>query len=197
MSTPHKCPVCDGTGIVLEHNMGKDAPKLPRPRARTARGGRWERRADMMTLHDIAEIEARANAATPGPWKSRREVADWKFPHVDVVETPTHRPQVDGFGIKLHYGGRCSCVSDATNDKLNRQSSTDADFIAAARTDVPALCYTAWWAIELLRDAIGSYRVCKCSKAYTSSRMVDPLCGYHANEEAIKFLAEVTKEPPK
>lgn len=65
-----------------------------------------------MTPADLDEIEQRANAATPGPWIA------------DVAPDPET-------GQFLIYDVNDSCVCDAYE--------RDRSFIAAARSDVPAL----------------------------------------------------------
>lgn len=69
---------------------------------------------------DIAAIRARADAATKGPW----EVAD--------AMTPPSRDHVADCG-----GDNYVCPVD---DGSLQECDVDARFIAAARTDVPALC---------------------------------------------------------
>ena len=73
-----------------------------------------------MTNEELKDIEARASAATPGPWKRRGSlsldscVESEAFDHRDV---PAVTIDIDG-----------------------ERAREDADFIAAARSDVPALC---------------------------------------------------------
>ncbi len=66
----------------------------------------------------IAEIEARANSATEGPWDTE---SDW--------------PRVMGRGCNqiVQVPGRLT-------EKNRGEATQDTIFIAAARTDVPALC---------------------------------------------------------
>ncbi len=66
------------------------------------------------TPSEIAEIRARAEKATPGPI----EVRAWIDPQAWVLEAPGNNALAE-FGVELKY---------------------DADFYAAARTDVPELC---------------------------------------------------------
>jgi hypothetical protein len=71
---------------------------------------------------DLDEIEARANAATPGPWASRR-----------------NRDMRD---YEVRAGCVLAIVSEAASAKHAtsvRECGRNAAFIAAARTDVPAL----------------------------------------------------------
>jgi hypothetical protein len=63
---------------------------------------------------DLDAIEARAEAATPGPWRQTTSKRGYR----DVLQTP------DSYGDRMIAKG---CPN------------ADADFIAAARTDIPAL----------------------------------------------------------
>jgi hypothetical protein len=69
---------------------------------------------------DLAAIKARADAATPGPWKARTE-------YPQTVTSPTYGPD--------------SSDEDAwvISTSLTHRPDADAEFIAHARTDVPAL----------------------------------------------------------
>lgn len=71
-----------------------------------------------MSDDELAAIEARAAAATPGPW--------WQKSH----ETPT------GDGVEL---SRLLCYFEDEGDPRFWTWSTDGVFVAHARTDVPAL----------------------------------------------------------
>ena len=67
---------------------------------------------DPMTPERMAEIEARANAATPGPWEA------WDR----------------GIGFEVHVNGE-----ELNSEFRETFRQADAEFIAEARTDVPAL----------------------------------------------------------
>ena len=89
---------------------------------------------------DLDAIEARANAATPGPWIPLYDSCDcdpdYGCSHgqwVHAVSLPTHAvgyesSPCDGAGCIYHSAGE---VADFTRET--------AEFIAAARTDVTAL----------------------------------------------------------
>lgn len=94
-----------------------------------------------MTSEEIAEIEARAAAATPGPWRrtvkgDRREAREWLIGQFDASE-----------GDKIHGAGVAAagktieeeCLSTAITGN-GPTSEANAIFIASARTDVPRLC---------------------------------------------------------
>ena len=83
------------------------------------RGGvkRGSERQGGVTDQELSEIEARANAATEGPW--RAEYAN--ITSADVVGP------LDADLVQRKYGGRAQYLV------------ADAEFIAAARTDIPAL----------------------------------------------------------
>lgn len=81
-----------------------------------------------MTPEQLATIQARADAATEGPWF--REYSDVVTAHPDPrdVEDGSDDPR-----------GARVCRRAAHIDKRDRQGIADAEFIAHARTDVPAL----------------------------------------------------------
>ena len=86
----------------------------------------------MSAVDRLDEIQARADAATDGPWEARHRVGlDWlsQSPHVDN----------DG-----HEPGSSVGLADAVDPLWgslwpSRNANADADFIAHARTDVPRL----------------------------------------------------------
>ena len=71
-----------------------------------------------MTNIDIDAIRARANAAADGPWRTGTEMFRLRVTHSAVP--------------------RCF-VENAAGQRVATCSEADAEFIAAARTDVPAL----------------------------------------------------------
>jgi hypothetical protein len=87
-----------------------------------------------MTEDDLRTIEARAEAATPGPWR-----------------------QGDIAAGDLPVAGGCFSVEiyGATDDPYavlaECEHEADASFIAAARTDIPALVAE----VRRLREALG------------------------------------------
>lgn len=90
----------------------------------------------MLSEERLAEIAARAEAATKGPWLARPlDYDDWGTVRTEAVG-PDH-----GFVVANARHGR-----DVSDDELNehRRAKTDpyghnTDFIAQSRTDVPAL----------------------------------------------------------
>ena len=84
---------------------------------------------------DLEAIEARVNAATPGPWKADiGKIEDW-----DIVvwgpikEDPDDKPRpefISNIGADRPSPGDTICFDGEANN---------ARFIAAAREDVPAL----------------------------------------------------------
>ena len=78
-------------------------------------GRRWEREEETMNDEQLSELEALANAATPGPWGEVAESGEWWLSGPDIYDDAVM----------------------STND--TEISQADVDFIAAARTDVPAL----------------------------------------------------------
>ena len=82
-----------------------------------------------ITAERLAEIEARANAATEGPWRaSTGRTYDTTTGKAAPVEHYVSRGD-DDVGI----------ASDVCDSRTGEQSEPNALFIAHARTDVPAL----------------------------------------------------------
>lgn len=75
-----------------------------------------------MTEQELAAIEARATAATPGPWTAS---------HRHVHGTPDNDEQ-SGLGLEIEGPPQASGRGQFAR-------GADATFIAAAREDVPAL----------------------------------------------------------
>lgn len=76
-----------------------------------------------MTNEELNAIAARADAATPGPWRCEREITE----EVGPWQIRTDVPELDDPMLPLALAGTCD------------DDTGDAVFIAAARTDVPAL----------------------------------------------------------
>lgn len=105
-----------------------------------------------MTLHErLAEIEARANAATPGPW-----VGDDGHVHSKPASDAAH-----AYVMRLMRDKAFAAAE--TEEQTNRPETevawcsqehenfeADEAFIAAARTDVPWLTSQLRRAVELL-----------------------------------------------
>lgn len=95
----------------------------------------------------LAEIEARANRATPGPWKTRGEGrADTDDSWVRILgnihndgKSSTRVATVDTFGFVDDETAQASYEGEA-------DAEADAEFIAHARADVP-------WLVERLRES--------------------------------------------
>lgn len=86
----------------------------------------------MLDSEELAAIEARCNAATPGPWKSYIEGRD-------------------------HYAGSDFIMTgegDTRGEDIEMTGATqaDQDFIASARQDVPRLLSE----IQRLQDELGN-----------------------------------------
>jgi hypothetical protein len=73
----------------------------------------------MLTPEQLAEIRERERKATPGPWSTGPSFFVWRR-FVDTQDRKVSRPI-------------CECGAAAGNN------GEDADFIARARTDIPAL----------------------------------------------------------
>lgn len=92
-------------------------------------------------MSDLEAIKARAEAATPGPWDSRR--SEW----ADDPDLMTVDGEPAGDPWWVHHDGWI----DADDTGLF-MSEADAAFIAHARTDVPALVAE----VERLRDVVAA-----------------------------------------
>ena len=87
-----------------------------------------------MTDLDLDAIEARANAATDGPWVVKHEPA-WEadnVQHPDVITVGAQMWEADDEPMTV-----CLVSTDHEDDPVD--VLLDAEFIAHARTDVPAL----------------------------------------------------------
>ncbi|ATW60863.1 hypothetical protein SEA_BENTHERDUNTHAT_93 [Gordonia phage BENtherdunthat] len=85
-----------------------------------------------MSELDLDAIEARARAATPGPWEFHDEDIHrnpWVTRKIVRDNEPYHELNV--LKVRMARHARDECCWPPT--------STDAEFIAHARTDVPAL----------------------------------------------------------
>jgi hypothetical protein len=83
-----------------------------------------------MTEEELIEIEARCNAATPGPWEQVK-----KSVRIAGLGDLPHAPNAYG-------GGICNCLGAQRlyrDDQVDRPAVANAVFIAASRSDVPAL----------------------------------------------------------
>ena len=85
----------------------------------------------ILTEDEVMEIEARANAATEGPWSSPANVQPW----VDEAACLSSIITRDG-GYIYHRNWKQVCAN--------------MDFISQARTDIPELCQT----VRALRAAL-------------------------------------------
>lgn len=88
-----------------------------------------------MTEDKLAEIEARASSATPGPWLMEH----------DVWHPVIRQSQFDGFG---------PIVCREANGDSGLRWHPNADFISHAREDVPALVAE----VRRLREALAAER---------------------------------------
>ena len=87
-------------------------------------------------MNRLDEIEARANAATEGPWEWEGEAkAEWEIGANSLV--PSRRPDDP---VLYGYGYDASGIEVKT--------PADAEFIAHARQDMPALVAVARYALS-------------------------------------------------
>lgn len=95
----------------------------------------------MTPLQLIAQVRARADAATPGPWALEDNT-------IYANPRPAERGGTN-FDAQI-----CEMLEDMDTDEV---SEDDAEFIASARTDVPALCNLLARAVELLEHHRGHF----------------------------------------
>lgn len=89
-----------------------------------------------MTREQLEEIRKRAEAATPGPWEASFPTgADCQW--IDV--TTAYGAEDELIGTVLPREHMCNPEGVEALQKLTRQRMDDVEFIAHARTDVPAL----------------------------------------------------------
>lgn len=94
-----------------------------------------------MTPKELAEIKARCDAATPGPYKAELDVFEHDDPEIEVCITNigATTPPTRGY-LSLFTAGTGLKVSEENWPKAHAsQDLRDAEFFAHARTDVPAL----------------------------------------------------------
>lgn len=102
----------------------------------------------------LNEIEARANAATEGPWEWEGEAkGEWEIGANSLV--PSRRPDDP---VLYGYG------YDASGIEV--KSPADAEFIAASRTDVPALVSVARYALSQHRKDEDHNECGHCADSY-------------------------------
>lgn len=113
---------------------------------------------DPMTPERLAEIEARVDAATPGPWHARDR----------------------GIGHELHHGAADDCKQNWCEDVNGEHRETfrrgDAEFIAAARNDVPALLAEVrrlQAAAERVRELLAEWSVTTPSGPFPDRAVID------------------------
>lgn len=120
----------------------------------------------------LAEIEARANAATPGPWSpAPYSGAD---PH-DRIVVGSNNDWLLNVGALVH---------EAISPK-NPQEYADAEFIAHARTDVPALVAE----VRRLREREAALEkvvaLAECGPPMHRFPVAPPIIGFTDNEGPI------------
>jgi hypothetical protein len=117
----------------------------------------------------LDEIQARADAATPGPWA-------WTKPEPDAWDGPDLYSQADDTAFMFGASGGINVPSE------------DAAFIAHARTDVPVLLAAIQERDALLRELVTSPN-CGLSINWEDN----PYCIYCAATG--KYVSGVTHEP--
>lgn len=109
-----------------------------------------------MTHEELQAIKARAEAATPGPWRQGFASMSCVRPH----ETASHPGPPECVYDVMKWIDSNDHVSAANGDEIcgpddygNHPRENDCAFIAHARTDVPALVAEVERLREMIRDA--------------------------------------------
>ncbi|MFM9635916.1 hypothetical protein [Streptomyces turgidiscabies] len=119
MTNVHQSPV-DAPGGARSERGPHNTPEAATAPATQRDGATAADTVGPLNDERLADIEARANAATPGPWTSWADT----YPHVVTQGSADIHP-FDAEGIV------------STNLAVN--VAADAEFVAHARTDVPAM----------------------------------------------------------
>ena len=124
-----------------------------------------------MTPEGMDAIEARAAAATPGPWVlwDDRYAPEWADPGFGYYRVTSSTPPVQRFHTDMSLDG-------TDDDRANR---ADAAFIAAARTDVPALVAALRAAeveVERLRESSNPSDLAENLRLAAKVARVEALC---------------------
>jgi hypothetical protein len=106
-----------------------------------------------LTADQLAEIQARAEAATPGPWNVENDYCDCS------EYGCSHPPFPVAFGPFTSF--------ENTTDRHHY----DADFAAHARTDVPALIAEVARLKQAAADALAQVRQVKALDTYSANRL--------------------------
>jgi hypothetical protein len=117
----------------------------------------------------IGEIEARANAATPGPWthyhgKLRPQFPTW----INEVQCGEKCPIVQ-------WGGFDNC------DRTKRKHELNARFIAKARTDIPRL--TTALCASLAREKAAAHAMREALELLDYANDCDGICHVLRNKD--------------
>lgn len=137
----------------------------------------------MSAADRLAEIQARADKATDGPWRSR-DLDDYDEETPDAVEVLEPGPSTIAMASARDW-----------DSDYDPEMFANAEFIAHARTDVPALVAAVravlelhkreWWSEGSFREGVACEA---CSTAHNS--YVDyPCATVHAVEEALGEVA--------
>lgn len=99
-----------------------------------------------MTDEELDAIEARASAAIEGPWRCEYDE------NVSQVEIRPVNETIVVNGVRMHMDGVYTIIAETGQWSDDEATSPTAEFIAHARTDVPALIAELR---EMLREVRG------------------------------------------
>jgi hypothetical protein len=121
---------------------------------------------------DLDAIEARAEAATPGPWRQTTSKRGYR----DVLQTP------DSYGDRMIAKiDQEAFIVSRRDARMLRCPNADADFIAHARIDIPALVAELRAAREVVEAAAVAITLRTDEAFYGAmNRLADALAAYRA-----------------
>ena len=125
---------------------------------------------------DLKAIEERAAKATPGPWRSMRDGNQY----IETRYLPTAKcvgaSRIQELPRPWNPHAAIAFGQTAESHEVSRFLDSDADFIAHARTDIPALCQE----VRELRLALVKYgdHEPSCEQMLCSEVIVACTCGW-------------------
>jgi len=109
----------------------------------------------MPTAQALREIEERAEKATPGPWHAADDGVIWHETLMDQSCCGNGLPVWNSAGTEI-VGQECCGQPNVSGgqEALGQSSGDNAQFMAHARTDIPALLADRKALVELLTSAL-------------------------------------------
>lgn len=147
-----------------------------------------------MTDDELAAIEARCKKATPGPWNPPSNYDHERHPNVLLRRSIARDVLVL---VNPRYGRHLQHIPDEAFE----QAGADAAFIAAARSDIPALLAEVRRLREIVApfERLEAYRRSRATPGYDHEHPRQAVCrvcfGRAVIESGMYPRAEADKEP--